>query len=447
MRERQSSAIASRLKDPKRESAENAGVDGAPTRPKPGKGSNSASPASVTKGSPDPASPKDSTPSDSDAQSTDGAKSSGQATPEQAAAPAAKGPRYELKSFKKWAEQNPEQAAEIAAEVFRVGEDPKQEWIRQQNKGRKLKESLQAEKAATVAEAKAEREAAASERERAEQIAGQITYLSEMWAAASRKNANGQPDPDFDTIDEAFKQNTGGISIDDYNRLRARRGVANPEVARLKAENARLARLAAANAGQPAPALLPAGQTNGAAATANAGEPAPPRAAVAAPGTAAPEVDVEALWGGELPKAHPIRRLAGWADELHAEMQKYHDETLDEYSRDPEDVAAVVLKRMLKAFEPEEVEGEPVKRMPAAKRPNTPKTRTGRTAFSEEKAPVDVPGIPSAAKLAPRGKVNEDRSHRETTLDEIQGFDGGLAARERRAMERHKLRLAGKLVD
>jgi hypothetical protein len=126
-------------------------------------------------------------------------------------------------------------------------------------------------------------------------------------------------------------------------------------------------------------------------------------------------------------------------------MQKYHDETLDEYSRDPEDVAQVVLKRMLKGFEPEEVEGEPVQRMPAKGKPNTPKNRKGKTAFSDE--PSDEPISDLAKKLTPRGKVNEDRTHTPTTLDEINNFDGGLAARERRAMERHKLRLAGKLMD
>lgn len=454
LRERQSAAIASRLKDPHREAAAAGGVDGAATPPKPGKSSAPSSPpksSAISAASPSssatPPAPATKGSADSESPSTETPEGTSSETPTVAAEPTAtaRGPRYDVKSMKKWAEEHPEEAAEIRAHVFGMDPTTNEPYIRLQNKTRKLKDAVRAEREAFEAEKAAAHAEVQAKVDHAEKIANEIRYVAEMWGSAQRKNAQGEADPDFDAIIEAFRINTGGITLSDFNRMNARRGQASPEIARLKAENARLARLAA---GQAPPAQLPAGQTNGAA---GAGTPGNGGAAAApAPAhPAAPEVDAEALWGGELPKVHPIRKLAGWADELHAEMQKYHDETLDEYSRDPEEVADVVMRRMLKAFEPDEEEAPaPARRAPAGK-PNTPKNRKGRTAFSEEReAPAtSVPGIPNADKLKPRGAVNTDRSHREVTLDEIQGFDGGIAARERLAMQRHRDRVAGKRVD
>jgi len=139
-----------------------------------------------------------------------------------------------------------------------------------------------------------------------------------------------------------------------------------------------------------------------------------------------------------MPKTHALRQFADWQTELDAEMQKYHDETLDEYSRDPEEVADALFKRKMKALAGDEEEEAPAPRT-RPKTPNTPKRRT--------EAATSVPGIPAASKLAPRGEVNHDRSHKETTLQAIVTNDGGMAERTRYAMERAQRRLRGEQVD
>lgn len=148
--ERRKAAIESRVKDPQRSAAADGGVDGAAPPPKPSKtgttpvatpAPSSQNPAPATKDSPASASDTSSTPT------PDAANSEQTPSPEKAAAPEAKGPRYDVKSFKRWAEANPEAALEFAAsikvDVFRDGEDPKQEWIRQQQKARKIKGDIE----------------------------------------------------------------------------------------------------------------------------------------------------------------------------------------------------------------------------------------------------------------------------------------------------------------
>lgn len=434
--ERRKAAIDSRVGDPHRTATEAAGVDGAAPLPK--AASVSAKPSATP--APSAKSADASEPSKETATNSEPAATTQPSSVEQAEKG---GPRYDLKSFKRWAEKNPEESIEFAksigVDVFREGEDPKQEWIRQQQKARKIKEDLSARDAASSAKNQAELAAIKAEREAAEAIGSQLTYIGDMWAAAKRVNAQGQPDIDFDTVDEVFRQNTG-ITLDDYNRARARRGVANPEVAKLRAENARL--LARVNAGQP--------QANGATAAAN-GAAAPSSQAASPPvasetKAAAPlsTRDPEAFWGDDVPKTHALRQFAGWATELEAEMSKYHDETLDEYSKDPEEIADKLLARKIAAFAADEDEEPPApaRKAPKAGKPNVPKRRA-----SPEGAPTDVPGLPNAAKLTPRGKVNTDRSHKVVDKDEIASFDGGAAERRRFAMDRAMRRARGELVE
>lgn len=377
-----------------------------------------------------PSTEGDSTPSQS-SDTTDEPGEGEQSTPATADASSAKrGPRYDLKSFRKWAEENPEQAAEIGEAVFKVNGDIKQEWIRVQNKVRKIKGEARTEREKAIADAKAERDAATAAKERAEQIASGLKPMADMWAASQRKGADGNPAPDFDMIDESFQRNTGGLTIDDYMRMRARRGVASPELAReratrlrLEAELAQLRNTQGGNAPEKA---------NGAAETRdNAGGAVVPASAPAA-APAAPSPDASELWGGELPKGHALRKFAGWENDLHQEMQRFYDADLDEYSKDPEDVADAVLQRKLAELQPEPEEPAP-RRVAAPKRPNTPRRRA---------EPADA--VPSASALTPRAP----RGHRPATQDDLS--DSGptdMVSRERWALERAQRRLRGEHVE
>lgn len=265
---------------------------------------------------------------------TEAPKPAESTSPESATAveTAPKGPRYELKSFRKWAEEHPEEAAEIGKAVYKLGEEPATEWIRLQNKRRKMVEGMNKERDKTLAEAKAEREQAAAMNEAATKAVGALTPIADLWEAVRERPDN----PDFDAADAAFHENTG-LSIDDYMRARARRGIVSPDVAKLKAENARLKREAAA-------------------------KPTDPAKAKDEPKAAEPEKKAEPVteldWSTEIPKGHKLRNLAGWEGKLAAEMKKYHDADLDEYSADPEDIADKVLKRELASFSDDEPDDE-----------------------------------------------------------------------------------------
>ena len=411
MRDRQNAAIAARVGQTFRASVEAAGVDGAATPPKPKTtpktpeptsktGSPPASSEPSTKDSSAPAS--SSTPKPSDEPAKDGSESSGSATP---AAP--KGPRYDFKSVKKWAEEHPEEAAELRP-IFGADQNTSEEWIKVQNKRRKMKEEVRSEKEKGLAEAAAERAQAKADRELAEGAAGQLRPLMDMWAAAVRKDAQGNIIPDFDTLDHAFEM-TAQMPLDQYMRLRARRGVANPESARQRAEIVRLQRELEAAKGGAAGAVAP--QTQALA--------LPPPAPVATP--AAP-VDLKAKWDDELPKGHKLRQLADWPAKLEAAMDKFHDAELDEYSRDPEDVANALLKRELAAFsEEEEPATPPVKR--AATKPSTPRARAAAV------APSPAPKTPKNGLIS----VSPEE------------FEGNMQERERWALERARMRLRGEL--
>lgn len=322
--------------------------------------------------------------------------------------------------------------------VFRDGEDPKQEWIRQTQKGRKMKEEIRAQRAEVERIATEKEAAAKGHLELAEKTAGQLRYLTEMWGAFQGRGPNGERVIDFDAADEAFRQNSGGLSIDDYSRLRARRGVSNPEAARLKADLRRaeleLERTRQTNG---APASAPAG-TNGAAA--NPPAPAPPAPEAAAPAATGRHQNPEEYWNDEVPSDHPLRQFAGWGKLLDNAMLQFHDDILDEYSRDAEDIATEILDKKLAALgtKPAAVT------VPAHTRnkPKTPKNRGAKMVDSNAPATnVQGVGIP-AAKLVPRGKVNTDRSHREARPEDLM-TDAGLQKRSNWAIERANLRMRG----
>lgn len=459
MAARQKAAIASRVKGFERQQVSDAGVDSS-AQPKPSrtvspdrsassskegsaqskaepaakpsasKPSSEASPKTGSNSS-DPSETPTTSSSESEKPSADGSQS--------ATATAAETRYDDIKAFKKWAEKNPEAALKFAEEVkldvFRDGEDPKTEWVRQTNKGRKLKEEIRNERAENEKKNAAEIAQAKEFHAKAEQIAGEIRYLSGMWAAANGKDQAGNRVVDFDSVDEAFRQNSGGLTIDEYNRMRARRGVSNPETARLRAENAQLkGRLQA-----------PAQQTNGAAASAPAAASGAPDAVKPAAAPAASGRNPEEFWGDEVPKTHGLRKFAGWAKDLDTEMQRFHDDTLDEYSRDAEQIADQLLQRKLAELRGEDEDEAPAK-APRAK-PKTPKNRTAAPAPKTESGPpVSVPGLPYGAdKLTPRGNVNTDRSVVEGHY--MGEAPAGFQSREKWALDRANRRARGEQVD
>jgi hypothetical protein len=339
----------------------------------------------------------------------------------------ARGPRYELKAFKKWTEENPEQAAELAKAVFQIDVD--EGFIKLQNKARRIKGEIREQRTAAEKAAQDKLAAAQAAQAEAEQIAGSLRYMADMWGAAQRKDDQGRVIIDFDTADECFRQNMGGISIDDYMRQRARRGVSSPELARERASRLRLEAELAQLKGNNG-AARGAQEANGAAASVPGAAHGTPEADKPAAAPAAPTTNPEELWGDELPKTHQLREFRGWADELHREMQRHYDETLDEYSVDPEEIADKLLQRKIAAFQPEEQEPAPARRAPA-KKPNTPKNR---------QRPAATGAVPSAAELTPRGR-------RPASKDDLaDDAPADYVSRERWALDRAQRRLRGEAV-
>ena len=129
------------------------------------------------------------------------------------------------------------------------------------------------------------------------------------------------------------------------------------------------------------------------------------------------------LWGGELPKGHALRKFAGWEGDLHTAMQRYYDADLDEYSKDPEDVADAVLSAKMAELAP-----EPEEPKKTAKRPNTPKARAEAPA-----AKKDLPPPPKGHRPVKAEEVEEEAPK-------------DMVARERWAIERARRHMRGEKV-
>lgn len=333
------------------------------------------------------------------------------ATP--AAAPPApeapKGPRYDVKSMRKWAEENPEEAAEIRKHVFQADEDTTTEWVRIQNKKRKLKGDMATEREKSKAEVAAERAEAQAMRQAADKAVGALAPIADLWEAVRIDPAK----PDFDAADAAFKE-TAGITIDEYMRLRARRGVSAPESAALRAENARLKRQLAAGALAPV-------VTEGVEVT--------PKDKQLPAAEAKPEPMAAGKWEDEVPKTHKFRQIVDWETKLDAEMKRYHDPDMDEYSADPEEIATRLLKREIEAMAED---GPPAP--PPTKRGKTvvavPATKSSKSKASS--------GIPSAAELTPKVSSTE-------TDDKDDDAPPGFSQRTQWAIDRAMKRQRGEL--
>jgi len=344
----------------------------------------------------------------------------------------------------------------IDKDTFRMGEDPKQEWIRQTTRSRKMREQERERQSKIEAENAAIRKQAADQLALAEQTAQSIRYLSEMWGAGNGKDANGNRVIDFDQVEEAFRQNMGGLTFDEYSRLRARRGVANPEAARLRAELRRAEiELEKTKGASPAGNAAPAG-TNGAAGGARSTETGH-QSAETSPAPAAPaasnglHADPEDYWEGSLSADHPLRKLTGWGAMLdRAMLQWQDDDDPDNYSRDADEIASELFQRQIAALTGGEEEGKVVVKPHARGKPKTPSQRKPaiqRDAVSEDAPPTNVRGIGiPAGKLVPRGQVNDDRSHYVVPQEkwgDIARATGGIEKVTRSAIERAKLRARG----
>lgn len=260
----------------------------------------------------------------------------------------AKEPKFTLKAIKRWAEENPEEAAEVRKQIFELPEDPTGAFVALQNKRRKLRAELKTEREKMIAEAKAEREAASAAQQAVEKAAKNLQPMADLWDAC-RKNPEH---PDFEAGDAAFAE-LAGMTFDHYSRLRARRGLAAPGDAKLRAENARLKR--ELEAGKPKAEEAPA--------AAKAPE------AKEEPKTApkAKEAPTESF-ADDLPDDHKLRAIAGWEDKLSKAMTKYYDADLEEYSQEVEVVADKLLKKELAALTESEDDDEPAPKRPVVKK-------------------------------------------------------------------------------
>lgn len=324
--------------------------------------------------------------------------------------------RYDVQSLRKWAEKNPEEAALVREKVFGLPADTNQEWIRLKNRERKLKEGINSERERTVAEAKAERQAAEEAKAAIDQAAVKLGPIADLWEAVAEKvRANPEsPEVDFDAADAAFQENTG-VSIDDYMRARARRHIGGgTEGAKLRAENARLKRELA---GKPSDAIKPK------AAAGDESEAAPAAAAVP-PKSQRKVVD----WSGEVAEDHKVRQLEGWNALVDTEMRRHHDPDLDEYSADPDEIANTILKREIARMMEDEAPEETPK----------PKPKANGAPKPNGQGKPKVEAVPNERDLRPKLTASDDDDDAKV---------GGMtwAQRQSRAIDRAMRRARGEL--
>lgn len=317
---------------------------------------------------------------DSAGDSADGAGDAG-GSPE---ASRARAPRYDVQSMRKWAEENPEEAALLREKVFALPADTNSEWIRLKNAGRKQRERLRAENEAQLSEAKRLADQAAADKAEMLGAADKLGPIGDLFAAVADKVRENpeSPDLDFDAGDAAFQELTG-LELDTYMRLRARKrmGGGGPEAARLRVQLAKERRELQVLKAKEAPASKEEAKPEA------EDVPEPPKGKQRAP---------QHDWSGEIDAKHKIRQLDGWQLKLDDEMRKFFDPDTRDYDEDPEKAADRVLKREIEAmaeeFEEEAPPPKPRKPAAGAKPPPAPPPR-------KPKASAD--GVPSAAELTP----------------------------------------------
>jgi hypothetical protein len=410
-----------------RQEAEDAAAREAPAPP-PKAGKDAASqPSSTTSGktadsadsaSKPPAKAPKETPQETDSQSdTSSAEAAGGKTASE------RRPRIDLQSYKRWAEENPEQAAEIGKYVYKLPETS--DWIGLKNKQRKVRTEIQAERDAAAKQNEAQLAAIKAESEAIQQATSKLSPIADLWIAVAEvikaNPDNPNPPIDFDAADAAFLENSG-IDIDTYARLRARRRVGStPEAAKLRIQNQKLQRELAA---KQAPAAE------------KVAEKTESKEAAPAPDSTTKQRQPQHDWTGEIDAKHKLRQLDGWQLKLDDEMRRFYDADTQDYSEDPEAAADRVLKREIEAMMPEDEEPAPVPRKVAPKNGKTLGERPAPAAKPKPKAAQSAPGIPSAAELTP----NNDDPH-ESKLEKNWG------KRKNWALERAMARARGELVE
>ncbi len=328
--------------------------------------------------------------------------------------------------------------------IFDLGEDTDAPFIALQHKRRATRDEMAATHAENERKLKEQRDYIDSRVKFGEETAKTLQPITDMWTAVNQRDdkgqpvvgADGQPIIDYDMLEVAVEATTGR-KLDDLIRGRARRGQSNPELAKERARAARAERELA---------QLRASQTNGAAGAGTPGNggaaavPAPAQpAAPAAPKVTAAQA--EAKWGPDVPKAHGLRELAGWAEELHSEMEKFYDEGLNEYSVDTEVIADQILERRLSRLRG----GAPAPAAPApaaAARPVTPKRKRSRAGLA-----VGPDGLPDPSAMAP-AYTEETPRRRGATPGRPEDIENAveltMKQREDRAMANWRAQMQGK---
>lgn len=424
--ERQRAAIAKATGQSQKAEDAAAGEDAAPPPKAPATKSTSKTSAENSTSAPSASSksPTSKPSADSSTSPADTSKNSTPATalekPADTATPApAAEPVYDVRSLKKWAEQHPEEAAEIREKVFGLPADTREEWIRLKNRSRKLKAEVSSAGEKSVAEARAERVAAEQAKAAIDGAATKLAPIADLWEAVAEKMAADPDNPqiDFEAADAAFQENAK-ISIDDYMRLRARRAIGSgPDAVKLRAENARLKRELA---GKPSDAIKPKA----------ADSPAEKEDAGTAEPAAMAKPKDEKDWTTELGEKHNLRGIENWNSLLDKEMRKYLDSDTGDYDADPEEVADRILKREIERMMADDPDDAPATK-PRPK-PN------GAAKPNGQAKPKARDAVPPASELRPKAKV--------AAVDDEEGdAPKGFAQRQAWAIQRAMKRARGEI--
>jgi hypothetical protein len=221
-------------------------------------------------------------------------------------------PRYDSESFKAWARNNPE----AAANVLGLAKADANAFVKLQNKERKRHE----EEARTKKEIAESRSLLQSE---AKKILDEVQPVMDLTDAmrACVGDVKAGKSGDFDAGDQLFEQ-VFGLPFDDYARARARRGLSvTPEARALRLENERLRKQLET---KEAKAEFDMVFEN---------VPKPPKA---------PPKDT-AWIASELGDDHPVREVGGWQEKIQAILDENVDEHGD-YTVTAEDAADQVLE-------------------------------------------------------------------------------------------------------
>ena len=353
--------------------------------------------------------PKAATPATSEATPTAPAAGAGDTSaPASAEATERKAPqpRYDSDSFKAWARNNPDKAAEVLG----LSKADANAYIKLQNRERKFYEEQSTKQAELEAARKATEDGHKSIQKLIDEQNATVqpvmdlvsigqasakSIKSALEAASGNFQAADFSGVDFGATDDLF-EHVHGISFDDYARARARQGLkVSPQDRALRLENERLRKQLAAKPTEQAAA-------------------APIEQAPATPAAAATKASDLAWVASTLADDHPARELRDWDKRILAALGTDESMTL-------EDAADQVLEESRAKLAP--APATPARRPPAARPPTTPPKRQRHTAESD---------------LAQLQKPRQAEAVDDEGPDPIKDPDG----RTRWALQRHMQRMA-----